>query len=184
MTDTALAHIERAKAELAPLEKLILAFRVTSPEQAQQAAGVATWLHESERQLDEVRKHLKAPSLEAARRIDELFMPQIKVRQRLKQHLKTAVGGYQQEQAEAAARALREATSQAEVARTVAAIAPPPTGMSEREDWDFEIIDLALVPREYLVLDTAKVRSEVRASKDKTTIPGIRAVRRTTMVMR
>ena len=56
--------------------------------------------------------------------------------------------------------------------------APPPTiapqGVSLREDWKFQVVDAALVPREYLIVDEKKVGAVVRASKGQQQIPGIR----------
>lgn len=46
------------------------------------------------------------------------------------------------------------------------------------EDWIFEVTNEALVPREYLTLDDVKIGKVVRAMKDKTNIPGIKAVSR------
>ena len=52
-------------------------------------------------------------------------------------------------------------------------------GVSFREDWDFEIEDAALIPREYLVPDEKKIRAVVRASKGDIKIPGIKPVPKT-----
>ena len=55
-----------------------------------------------------------------------------------------------------------------EGAATVAAYVPPPAktvGISTREDWDIELIDISLVPREYMMFDEVKARKVVRASK-------------------
>lgn len=47
-------------------------------------------------------------------------------------------------------------------------------GISSTETWTFEIIDAAQVPREYLMVDEAKLRKLVRALKAETNIPGVR----------
>jgi hypothetical protein len=54
--------------------------------------------------------------------------------------------------------------------------APQAEGITFREDWDFEVTDAALIPREYLVLDEKKLRAFVKTFKDRTAIPGIRAI--------
>jgi hypothetical protein len=59
--------------------------------------------------------------------------------------------------------------------------APEIRGLAMRENWDFEIVDEAAIPREYLVPDEVKIRRVVRIMKDKTAIPGIRAFNRPTM---
>ena len=55
-------------------------------------------------------------------------------------------------------------------------------GVSLRDNWTFEIIDESLIPREYLIPDEVKIRKVVVAMKDKTNIPGIRAVNRPIIV--
>jgi len=58
---------------------------------------------------------------------------------------------------------------------------PKTQGLSLRDNWDFEIIDEALIPREYLVPDETKIRRVVKAMKDKTNIAGIRPVNKPIM---
>ena len=53
--------------------------------------------------------------------------------------------------------------------------APPRVeGIASRMDWDYEVVDAALLPREYLVVNDKAIRGVVRALKDKTSIPGVR----------
>lgn len=63
-------------------------------------------------------------------------------------------------------------------AATVAPIAMPEparvTGVSTREVWRFEVVDPALVPRDYLAVDEKKIGGVVRALKGDTRIPGVR----------
>ena len=47
-------------------------------------------------------------------------------------------------------------------------------GTSVRNRYDFDIVDVNLIPREYLLVDTAAIGKVVRAMKDKTNIPGIK----------
>jgi len=77
-----------------------------------------------------------------------------------------------------------------EVARKEAELEPIPEipaaakadGVSLRDNWTFEIIDESLIPREYLIPDEVKIRKVVVALKDKTNIPGIKAVNRPIVV--
>lgn len=62
--------------------------------------------------------------------------------------------------------------------------APKAAGVSFRDNWDFEIVDAALIPREYLVPDETKLRGVVRALKHQTRIPGVRAVNERIAVQR
>jgi hypothetical protein len=45
---------------------------------------------------------------------------------------------------------------------------------SFRRTWKYEVVDLALVPREFLVVDLAKLGSYARAMKDSANVPGVR----------
>lgn len=51
---------------------------------------------------------------------------------------------------------------------------PKMQGTSIRNRYDFDIVDVNLIPREYLIVDTAAIGKVVRALKDKTNIPGIK----------
>ena len=57
-------------------------------------------------------------------------------------------------------------------------------GVSFRYEWDFEIVNPAAIPREYLMPDEKKIRGIVRALKGATNIPGVRAVSRKTAAVR
>lgn len=48
------------------------------------------------------------------------------------------------------------------------------SGVSIKENWQFEIIDEAKIPREYLTPDLNKIRQVVKALKEKANIPGIK----------
>jgi len=72
---------------------------------------------------------------------------------------------------------------------SVAAAAPIPArvqtvGISTREDWDIELIDINLVPREYMMFDEVKARKVVRASKGAVQIPGIKNIKKTIVSQR
>jgi len=74
-----------------------------------------------------------------------------------------------------------------EEAATVAAYVPPPVktvGISTREDWDIELLDINLVPRDYLMFDEAKARKVIRASKGTIQIPGVKNVKKTIVSQR
>lgn len=96
-----------------------------------------------------------------------------------------------QDQAAAAKRAgdvqqaaeLRTAAKELKAAPVVVAVdavAPvvKPTGVSTTYSYDFEIDNVALIPREYMVPDEVAIRRVVKALKEKTNIPGLRVVRK------
>lgn len=57
----------------------------------------------------------------------------------------------------------------------VAAPVQKVAGSSKRVTWKFRVTNLALVPREYMILNDVAVGGVVRAMKDQTNIPGIEA---------
>lgn len=50
-----------------------------------------------------------------------------------------------------------------------------PAGFSTRENWDFEILDVTKIPQEYMIPNDVMIRKVVKALKDRTNIPGIKA---------
>jgi len=68
-----------------------------------------------------------------------------------------------------------------------AELAPPPpkaAGVSTRTLWHYEVTNSSLVPREYLMVDETKLNAVVRAMKELTNIPGVRAFPKTSMSVR
>ncbi len=80
--------------------------------------------------------------------------------------------------AEAEQARLREEARQreAELAAAIpAAVAKVETkGISKREDWDFEVLDEAAIPREFLAVDEVKLRKYAKAMKASANVPGVR----------
>lgn len=62
--------------------------------------------------------------------------------------------------------------------------APEADGTSFRDNWDFEIVTAAALPRQYLMPDTKKIGGVVRAMKAATNIPGVRVFNRRTAATR
>lgn len=72
---------------------------------------------------------------------------------------------------------VQKAAEKIEAIKAAAPVVPdkPEADFSLRETWAFEITDAALVPRKYLVVDEVTIGKIVRAMKDQTDIPGVRA---------
>ncbi len=70
-----------------------------------------------------------------------------------------------------------QATEKIEAIKAAAPAVPdkPVADFSLRETWEFEVTDASLVPRKYLIVDEVTIGKIVRAMKDQTDIPGIRA---------
>jgi hypothetical protein len=58
------------------------------------------------------------------------------------------------------------------------------SGISERMDWDFEVIDPASIPREYLVVDESKIRRVVKALGAASNIAGVRVFQKPVVSVR
>lgn len=78
-------------------------------------------------------------------------------------------------------------TAQAEALQFAPPVAAPSqklSGISGREEWDFEITDISKIPREYLIVDEVKVRRVVKALGSQTRIDGVRVFQKTVMAVR
>ena len=91
----------------------------------------------------------------------------------------------QREKLEAQAAKARESgkVEKANILETKAALVDAPVvvpqqvqmaGQSVRKDWDFQIVDASLIPREYLMPDEMKIRKMVKAFKEDAKIPGVK----------
>jgi hypothetical protein len=74
----------------------------------------------------------------------------------------------------------KKAEEWAEKAETVVApivaAAPKVTGMMFRDDWDFEITNSTIVPRQFMIPDEKAIRAYVKATKGKSPIEGVRII--------
>jgi hypothetical protein len=57
-------------------------------------------------------------------------------------------------------------------------------GISTREDWDFEILDVNVIPREFLTIDESKLRRYAKAMKVDAIVPGVRFFSKTIVQQR
>ena len=74
-------------------------------------------------------------------------------------------------------------TEKADILLTKAALVEAPVvqaqqvkvaGQGVRLDWDFQVVDASLIPREYLMVDEMKIRKMVKAFKEDAKIPGVK----------
>lgn len=111
--------------------------------------------------------------------------------------LKAKIAGYEearakanQEAVDAVGQAMADGGDEADVDAALAQVnvAEKPKGISTRMVWDFEIINADLLPRDYLVIDTTKIRKvmQLSAAHDGTPepIPGVRFFQKTTVSAR
>lgn len=160
MNDEALTFTQAAKAEA---EEFLELAKETLGDDYELAKEVCTQAHERKKELDAKRKYLKAPSLEAGRRIDELFMPPIRL---LDEVISLGKGIIQREierkRAEQAA-ALQAATTTQEI---VAATKPEPKIAKTRRTMRIRVKDWTKVPPHLLLLDHRRAVEDVQAGED------------------
>lgn len=107
-----------------------------------------------EKRCEERRKEAKAPHVEASKIVDAFFGNLVLGLASAKEGLSTLIGEGMAQFGEAHARSDYGQTAY------------------KRQRWDFEIVDIALVPREYFSLDERLVRQAIRSGiRD---IPGLR----------
>lgn len=80
--------------------------------------------------------------------------------------------------------ALHEAVTAEPPVISLAPSTPQVEGVSYSKRWDFQITDEKKIPREYLLVDSVKIRRIVTAMKDQTNIPGVRVFSRNQQAMR
>ncbi len=153
---------------------------------------------EEQRRAEEIarkeREKLEAQAREAERKAREKAEQERKAAEEARRAAEAAAAAGRAEEARKAAAAAaaaeaRAAATEAKAAEKVEAIetraaavvapvvvreAPKVAGVATREVWKFTVTDPALVPREYCVVDEAKIRKVVAALKGDTTIPGVR----------
>ena len=136
------------------------------------------------------RKTLDAPAEEAERIVKDTRRKWREIVERiareeadrLQEEVRRRAEDEQLREAAAAEKAGDKATAQAildaptMVAPVIpASVVPKVAGFSVREDWKWRVVNPALIPREYLIVDSARVGGVVRSMKDQTRIPGIEA---------
>lgn len=138
---------------------------------------------EEQRKLEEAarreRERLEAQAREAERKAQEKAAAERRAAE------EAAAAGRAEEAARLAARAAATEAKAAEKVeaietRAAAVVAPiiqrePPkvAGVATREVWKFRVVNTALVPDQYKVIDEARIRKVVQALKADSNIPGV-----------
>ncbi len=133
------------------------------------------------KQLESERTKVTKPLLDAKRQIDSWFDPAKSALRQLEATLKGAMSAYVTEQEQRRLEALQLGKHEEALATEQPVM---PSGISTRTSWRFNVIDASKVPREYLVLDMAKIQAHVSVHKSNSSIPGIEAVPETGIAAR
>lgn len=144
----------------------------------------AQWAADTLKSIGEAQKHLKSQMDEAIKPLNKVvktirgwFSPALKQLDGLEGHYKLLLKAWREREAKAIQASIADAQSQAEIEQTVAVVQQQISGVRYREAWKWELVDANLVPREYWVLDTARLDREARTQKSELNVPGIRPVR-------
>lgn len=120
----------------------------------------------ADEQAEAARKKAAAEA-EAARKAGEIGKREA---ERLKKQADEAA-----EKAKAQAEADAKASVLAVKDVTVKPEIPTVAGVPSRRNWRWEVVDESKIPEEFWMLNEMKIGAEVRTSKEKTNIPGVRA---------
>jgi hypothetical protein len=140
--------------------------------------------------IDAKRKSWVEPLKRVAKDIDATFKPLLDALKEAEKLLKDKIGSYALAQAAARTKAIAAAgalsqsdpeAASAAIAEAVALEAPKLDGVGATIEWDGEVIDAALIPREYLIPDVAALRAMTKAAARDPKIPGWRAFQRATV---
>lgn len=118
--------------------------------------GLKKYLDEEERKRRELEEAARKVAREQAARLEA--------------EAKAAAAQGQAEQA----RALEQQAAMVPATVMVSSPAPKMSGISSTQVWKFVIENEKLIPREYLMVDEAKIRKVVQALKAEANIPGVR----------
>jgi len=197
----------QAKAEAEVILSISQAFTVTTHEEFVGANAELQSIKKKSKEIEAKRQELKAPILEAGRKVDDLFKPALAVLAAAEDAIKKQMIAWQREQerirwdAEEKARIEMERAERArlkaiergdvtkvakleeKVASIAATVSEAPQvakvkGFSIVEIWSAQVVDVSKVPREYMIPDQARLDGLAKAHKENLSIPGVLAVKR------
>ena len=170
--ESVLAIVEPVRAEAAGMATQLQGIVISTQSMCDKAGALLVATKAKLKTLEAERTKVTKPLLESKRMIDEWFKPAKAALTSVEQALKAALAGFVTTQEQARIDALQLGQHDAALAVAPAVM---PAGVSTRTTWKYEIIDPDAVPREYLVIDSAKIQTHVTAHKSQTSIPGVRA---------
>lgn len=167
---------------------------ITTAEEYQQAAAGLVELKGRWKVVEDKRTSMVKPLNDVVKSINGMFKPVLDSWDRTMDVVKRAMQDFQVREAEVQRKALEAAAALAQQGQTgeqftalVAQGSAMPVkaqGISSRAVWRWRVVDAAVVPREYLSIDPAKVDAAVKAQQDGVKIPGIEVYREEIMAVR
>lgn len=158
--DFATAHTDATKAREGTTQmQSSFMVPITTPELAEWATSTAKNVRTYKQQLEAQRDSGVKPLLDVVETIRSWFRDPIAGCEAVYTHLTSGVASFLASERAKQAAALREATSQTEVAAAVTALAPKPVGASERTYWHAEVT----TPPAVTMAAIAALRERMRA---------------------
>ena len=171
-------HIE---ADALDWQDRLTAVQVNSPEELEAVGQLASYVQGKLKEVEAQRKRATAPLTQAKKEIDSWFRPAKDAYTAAKQACSAAMSRYTAEKRAEQAQALASGDHETAMAVAVPAL---PAGTHSRRSWTFRVTDPAVVPREFLAVDAARVMVVVNDARESTSIPGIQAYENEILVTR
>ncbi len=165
-----LAMIEPMRAQYALPPGAVMT--IDSQEKSDQAGTLLKTVNRDVKALEAKRVEITGPMLKAKKAVDDLFRPGVEAGKTLAAMLRSAIGAYVDAQAAAQTTALEAGQHETALAVVQPTMA---SGVSTRTVWKWRITNENLIPREFWVIDSAKVQAHVNANKGNSAIPGVEA---------
>ena len=191
-TPESIAASEHEQAE--QVLSVIRSFKIVTVQDHENAVLMLAEAKKERARIEEIRTGITRPINQSLKKINELFKPIDITLGATIQFLNEAVVGWIEEQTRERDRLLREAAEAAQAGASIKAadaifqaqgsLVPQVDGFSVRDVWSGEVVDAALLPREYLIPDVTKLLAETREKKDKMNVPGWKVTSRKTTVSR
>ena len=167
-----LAIVEPLRAEAADSAIAIAAIAIGSQSMLDKVGELLTQTKAKYKAIEAERTKVTKPLNDAKKAIDGWFKPAKTALNDLEIVLKDAMSSYITGQEQKRLEALQLGNHEAALATEQPVM---PAGISTRTTWKFHVVDVARVPREYLVLDMAAIQAHVSTHKSNSSIPGIDA---------
>jgi len=188
-TESVKIEADLAKAQALVEREHAVALTVTTPEEYRVAAEALKQTCAKHRQIDEQRKKATKPLDEAKRQIMDWFRPALDNLDSAISSIRRGLARYEAEQRERESAATvayaneRSEGAKLQLVKAFEGSIEKIEGITPRTIWKFEITDEKLIPREYLLVDEKRIGQIVRAMKQDTVIPGVRAYAETSLAV-
>lgn len=169
---------------------LVIDLSIETQEDLELASEALAKVKGEYKRLEERKKAVTGPLTTAINEVRSWFKPAQDYYSKAEVVLKKRIADYHTRLAEQNAQAMALAAAAAEQNDTTAVLTAIATietaekikGLSIREAWDFEVVDVYQVPREYMFVNETAVKEHIKETTDKSgeplPIPGIRFVKK------